>query len=112
MLGCSQDTLCSVKSKVEEQTKTEHKVPGERKLHVLKMKLTKAKSHLTHLEDIFARREEEYCHAKDEVVKQEKYLGDIPSQHDIAFQRVVEGSVIGSAKSDGPGIEDLSDEGD
>ena len=60
---------------------------------------------------IFVRKEEEYCHARDEVIKQEKYLGDIQSQHDIAFQRVVEGSVICSAKSDGPGIEDLSGRG-
>ena len=51
MLGCSQDILDMVKSKVEEQTRAQHQVPGEkeRMLHVLKMKLTKAKSHLAHL---------------------------------------------------------------
>ena len=32
-------------------------------------------------------------------------------KHDVAFQRVVEGSVISSAKSDGPAIEDLSEDG-
>ena len=37
---------------------------------------------------------------------------DTQAQHDIAFQRVVDGSVISSAKNDGPGIEDLSDDGE
>ena len=58
-------------------------------LHVLNMKLTKAKSHLAHLKGICSRKEEEYCHARDEVIKQEKYLDDVQNQHDKAFQRVV-----------------------
>ena len=87
VLGCSQDILDSVKSKVDGKTKTQHKVPGEkeRMLHVLKMKLMKAKSHLAHLKGIFSGKEEEFCHATDEVLKQEKYLEDIQNQHDIAF---------------------------
>ena len=86
MLGCSQDILDTVKSKVDEKTKTQHKVPGEkeRMLHVLKMKLTKAKAHLAHLQGI-EKKEEEYCHARDQVPVQEKYLADIQTKHDVAF---------------------------
>ena len=81
-------------------------------LHVLKMKLAKARSHLVHLQGIEKKKEDEYCNARDQVLTQEKYLADIHAQHDIAFQRVVEGSVISSAKSDGSGIEDPSDDRD
>ena len=89
MLGCSQDILDSVKSKVEEKTKTQHKIPGEKKriLQVLKMKLTKARSHLVHLQCIEKKEEDEYCNARDQVVTQEKYLADIQAQHDIAFSK-------------------------
>ena len=79
-------------------------------VHVLKMKLTKGRSHLVHLQGIETKKEDEYCNAKGQVLTQEKSLADIQAQHDIAFQSVVEGSVISSAKSDGPGIEDPSDE--
>ena len=77
MLGCSQDILDMVKSKVDEQTKAQHQVPGEkeRMLHVLKMKLTKAKSHLAHLQSVEKKKEEEYAHARDLAIEQARYLG-------------------------------------
>ena len=41
----------------------------------------------------------------------ETYLADIQAQHDIALQRVVDGSVLSCAKSDRPEVEELlSDE--
>ena len=52
------------------------------------------------------------ANARDQVVTQEKYLADIQTQHDDAFQRVVDGSVISSAKSVEPGIEELSEDGE
>ena len=93
MLGCSQDILDSVKSKVDEKTKTQHTVPGEkeRMLHVLKMKLTKAKAPLAHLEGIEKKKEEEFCNARDQVLAQEKDLSDILTQHDVlALPRVMD----------------------
>ena len=39
-------------------------------------------------------------------------MAEIQTQHDDAFQRVVETSVIGSATSDGPGQEELSENGE
>ena len=113
MLGCSQDILDMVTSKVDEQTKAQHQVAGEkeRMLHVLKMKLTKAKSHLAHLQSVEKKKEEEYAHARDLAIEQARYLVEIQNQHDQAFQRVVEGSVVGSATSDGPGLEELSEDG-
>ena len=112
MLGCSQDILDMVKSKVDEQTKAQHKVPGEkeRMLHVLKMKLTKAKSHLAHLQSVEKKKEEEYAHARDLAIEQARYLVDIQNQHDQAFQRVIEGSVVDSATSEGPILEEISDD--
>ena len=112
MLGCSQDILDMVKSKVDEQTKAQHKVPGEkeRMLHVLKMKLTKAKSHLAHLQSVEKKKEEEYAHARDLAIEQARYLVDIQNQHDQAFQRVMEGSVVDSATSEGPILEEISDD--
>ena len=112
MLGCSQDILDMGKSKVDEQTKAQHQVPGEkeRMLHVLKMKLTKAKSHLAHLQSVEKRKEEEYAHARDLAIEQARYLVEIQNQHDQAFQRVMEGSVVGSASSEGPGLEELSED--
>ena len=61
VLGCSQHIMDPVKSKVEEKTKTQHEVPGEkeRMLHVLKMKLAKAKSRLVHLQVIEKKKEED-----------------------------------------------------
>ena len=72
MLGCSQDILDTVKSKVDEKTKTQHQVPGEkeRMLHVLKMKLTKARAHLAHLQGIEKKKEEEYANARDQALAQ------------------------------------------
>ena len=101
-----------MKSKVDEQTKAQHQVPGEkeRMLHVLKMKLTKAKSHLAHLQSVEKKKEEEYAHARDLAIEKARYLVEIQNQHDQAFQRVVEGSVIGSATSGGPGLEELSED--
>ena len=112
MLGCSQDILDTVKSKVDEMTKAQHQVPGEkeRMLHVFKMKLTKAKSHLAHLQNI-DKKKKEYANARDLAIAQARYLAEIQTQHDDAFQRVVEGSVIGSTTSDGPGQEELSENG-
>ena len=112
MLGCSQDILDMVKSKVDEQTKAQHQVPGEkeRMLHVLKMKLTKAKSHLAHLQSVEKKKEEEYAHARDLAIEQARYLVEIQNQHDQAFQRVIEGSVVDSATSEGPGLEEISDD--
>ena len=106
MLGCSQDILDMVKSKVDEQTKAQHQVPGEkeRMLHVLKMKLTNAKSHLAHLQSVEKKKEEEYAHARDLAIEQARYLVEIQNQHDQAFQRV------GSATSEGPGLEELSED--
>ena len=88
-------------------------MPGEseRMLHVLKMKLTKAKSHLAHLRSIEKKKEEEYANARDLAIAQARYLVEIQTQHDDAFQRVVEGSMIGSSTSDGPGQEELSEDG-
>ena len=87
MLGCSEDILDTVKSKVDEKTKTQHQVPGEkeRMLHVLKMKLTKAKSHLAHLQSIERKKEEEYANARDQPIAQARYLAEIETQHDDAF---------------------------
>ena len=86
VLGCSQDVMDLVKSNVEEKTKTQHKVPGvkERMLHVLKMKLTKAKSHLVHLQGIEKKKEEEHLHAREQVATQEKYLADVQALHCIS----------------------------
>ena len=94
-------------------TPPQREQPGEtqRMLHVLKMKLTKAKAHLAHLQGIERKKEEEYSKARDQAIEQARYLADIQTQHDDAFQRVVEGSLISSAKSDGPGIKDLSEDG-
>ena len=110
MLGCSQDVLDMVQSKVDEQTKAQHKVPGEkeRMLHVLKMKLTKAKAHLAHLQSVEKKKEEEYAHARELAVEQARYLADIQSQHDQAWRRVVEGSVVDSATSEVPILEEIS----
>ena len=38
-------------------------------------------------------------------------MAQIQTQHDEAFQRVAEGSVVGSAASDVPGLEELSEDG-
>ena len=80
-------------------------------LHVLKMKLTKAKSHLAHLQSVEKKKEEEYVHARDLAIEQARYLVEIQNQHDQAFQRVMEGSAVGSATSEGPGLEELSEDG-
>ena len=113
MLGCSQDILDMVKSKEDEKTKAQHQVPGEkeRMLHVLKMKLTKVKSHLAHLQSVEKKKEEEYANARDSAIAQARYLAEIQTQHDEAFQRVAEGSVVGSARSGRPDLEELSEDG-
>ena len=97
---------------MDEQTKAQHQVPRdkERMLHVLKMKLTKAKSHLAHLQSVEKKKEEEYAHARDLAIEQARYLVEVQNQHDQAFQRVMEGSVVDSATSEGPGLEEISDD--
>ena len=62
--------------------------------------------HFAHLQ-----KEEEYANAQDQAIAQARYLAEIQTQHDDSFQRVVEGSVNSSAKSDGPGVEELSEDG-
>ena len=57
------------------------------------------------------RKKEEYANARDLAIAQARFLAEIQTHHDDAFQRVVEGSVIGSATSDVPGQEELSEDG-
>ena len=46
------------------------------------------------------KKEDEYINATALVCAQEEYVADIQAKHDIAFLRVLDGSVVGSAKGD------------